>query len=188
MASTAAVISDAGSLLPHEIHPTKHMKHIIITFLLACSLPLSSANAAVKEGQNMPKLSQFLPGATLPNTNGKVVLVDFWASWCGPCKLSFPSLNKLQTKYGSQGLVIIGIGVDDDPAKYKSFADKMKASFSLVHDSGKRAAAFFGPPSMPTSYLIDRKGVIRHIHTGFEGSKTEAKYTTEIEALLAEKR
>lgn len=162
------------------------MKNIISLILFACAASLSSTQAEVKEGQTMPKLAPLLPGASVPSTAGKVVLVDFWASWCGPCKLSFPSLNNLHTKYSPKGLVIIGIGVDDDPVKHKSFADKMKASFTVVHDSAHKAAGTFGPSSMPTSYLVDRKGVIRHVHTGFKGAKTEAEYTTEIEALLAE--
>ncbi|MEO5713558.1 MAG: redoxin family protein [Luteolibacter sp.] len=162
------------------------MKTIVTAILLTCLSPVLSAADGAKAGQSMPKLAQLLPGATVPNTSGKVVLVDFWASWCGPCKQSFPALNQLQAKYGSKGLVIIGIGVDDEAAKYKSFADNMKASFPVVHDSGHQAAAFFNPPSMPSSYLVDRKGTIRFVHTGFRGDKTVAEYTTEIEALLAE--
>lgn len=162
------------------------MKTIIAAMALAFSTSLLPAADAAKAGQQMPKLSQLLPGATLPNTAGKVVLVDFWASWCGPCKESFPALNRLQAKYASKGLVIIGIGVDDDAAKYKAFAGKMGATFALAHDSGHQAAAFFNPPSMPSSYLVDRKGVIRHVHTGFRGAKTEAEYVAEIEALLGQ--
>lgn len=162
------------------------MKHIVTAILLVCATPVLSAADAVKVGQSIPKLSQLLPGASVPNTSGKVVLVDFWASWCAPCAKSFPCLNKLQAKYASKGLVIIGIGVDDDAAKHKAFADKMKASFSVVHDTSHKAAGFFNPSTMPSSYLVDRKGVIRHIHTGFNGSKTETEYTTEIEALLSE--
>jgi len=162
------------------------MKTIATAILLACLSPALSAAGVAKAGQSMPKLSQLLPGATIPNTSGKVVLVDFWASWCGPCKQSFPALNQLQAKYGSKGLVIIGIGVDEEAAKYKAFADHMKASFTLAHDTGHQAAAFFNPPSMPSSYLVDRKGVIRYAHSGFRGEKTVAEYTTEIEALLAE--
>lgn len=164
------------------------MKQIITLFLVASTAFLSPVHAAVKEGESMPKLASLLPGTTVPSTSGKVVLVDFWASWCGPCKQSFPVLNKLHNQYSSKGLVVIGIGVDDDPAKFKSFTDKMKSSFPVVHDSAHKAAASFGPSTMPTSYLVDRKGVIRHIHTGFKAGKTEAEYTAEIEALLAEKK
>ncbi|MEO5915203.1 MAG: redoxin family protein [Luteolibacter sp.] len=162
------------------------MKTIIATLALACStLALSAADGA-KVGQPLPKLAQLLPGATIPNTSGKVVLVDFWASWCGPCKASFPALNRLQAKYSAKGLVIIGVGVDDDAAKYKEFSSKMGAKFSIAHDSAHKVADFFSPPSMPSSYIADRKGVIRYVHTGYRGEKTEAEYTTEIEALLAE--
>ncbi len=161
------------------------MKSIISILAFACSTLVLTAADKAKVNQAMPKLSQLLPGASLPNTSGKVILVDFWASWCGPCKASFPCLNRLQEKYASKGLVIIGVGVDEDAAKYTAFSKKMGAKFTVVHDAQHKAAEFFAPPSMPTSYIIDRKGVIRHIHTGFRGEKTEAEYTAEIEALLA---
>ncbi len=162
------------------------MKFVITTLSLACSVLSLSAGEPAKVGQSLPKLASLLPGATLPNMSGKVVLVDFWASWCGPCKQSFPSLNRLHEKYGPKGLVIIGIGVDDEASKYQAFSGKMGAKFALAHDSTHQVANFFNPPSMPTSYMVDRKGTIRYIHTGFHGT-TEAEYTTEIEALLSGK-
>ena len=152
--------------------------------LIALVLSFTSALFAASPGEKAPQISKLLPGASLPATSGKVVLVDFWASWCGPCKASFPALNRLQKKYGPKGLVIIGVGVDDDAAKYQAFAKKMSASFPLAHDSAHKAAAKFNPQSMPSSYLIDRKGVIRYVHTGFHPKKTETEYSTEIEALL----
>ena len=158
---------------------------LILAALAAVSLMSSAAPVAV--GQKMPALGGLLPGAKVPDTAGKVVLIDFWASWCGPCKASFPALNRLHSKYQSKGLVIVGIGVDDDQAKFKAFSSKMGATFPLIHDSGHKAAGFFGPSSMPSSYLIDRKGVIRHIHNGFRGAKTEAEYSAEIETLLSGK-
>lgn len=162
------------------------MKSILLAAMVTAVAAAHTFADPAKAGQSMPKMSSLLPGASIPSTAGKVVLVDFWASWCGPCKASFPVLNKLHDKYASKGLVVIGVGVDEEPAKYQAFAAKMGARFPLVHDSSHKAAAFFAPATMPTSYLVDRKGVIRHVHTGFRGSKTEAEYVAEIEALLAQ--
>jgi thiol-disulfide isomerase/thioredoxin len=158
------------------------MKCILLA--LTATLLTLQAQEPAKVGQPMPKLATLLPTATLPNTAGKVVLIDFWASWCGPCKASFPALNRLHQTYAEKGLVIIGIGVDDEPTKYAAFSRKMGAKFPLAHDSTHQVANFFNPPAMPTSYLMDRKGIIRHIHQGFHQGKTESEYATEIEALL----
>jgi peroxiredoxin len=162
------------------------MKSIHIAALFcASSMVLSAAGPSV--GQPVPKLGSVLPGAKIPATSGKVVLVDFWASWCVPCEASFACMNRLQSSYGTKGLVIIGISVDDEKSGFDTFVAKQKPSFSVVHDSTHKAAESFDPPGMPTSYLVDRKGNIRHIHKGFKGASTEKDYTTEIEALLAEK-
>lgn len=162
------------------------MKHLLsLTGALCVFFSLASrASADPAVGSALPNLSSLLPGAALPKTGGKVVLVDFWASWCAPCKASFPAMARLQAKYGSQGLVILGIGVDDEVDKYQAFAAKNKANFALAHDAKHQAAAFFNPPTMPTSYLVDRAGKIRYIHKGFKGGSTEAEYAKEIEALL----
>ena len=148
----------------------------------ACS---SAAGPSV--GQPLPKLGSLLPGAKIPATSGKVVLVDFWASWCVPCEASFACMNRLQSSYSAKGLVIIGISVDEEKAGFDAFVAKQKPSFTVVHDSAHKAAESFSPPGMPTSYLVDRKGNIRYIHKGFKGASTEKDYTKEIEALLAEK-
>ncbi len=161
------------------------MKTILLITALLCSSMMTSMAKQPSAGQKLPSLSQLLPGASIPKTKGKVVLVDFWASWCGPCKASFPCFTRLHNKYASKGLVIIAIGVDTDIKKYKAFVAKHKSPFPMVHDSSHKAAGFFNPPAMPSSYLVDRNGVIRYIHKGFKGAKTEALYEKEILALLA---
>jgi len=152
---------------------------------LTCIGVALPATAKVEVGRSIPKLAKLVPGAEIPITSGKIVLIDFWASWCSPCRESFPILNELHQKYGPRGLVIIGISVDEKEADYRRFASKMKAAFPLVHDSAHKAAAAFNPTTMPMSYIVDRKGILRHTHKGFRGAKTRAKYIAEIEALLA---
>ncbi len=165
------------------------MKQILsLLLVIAGATPVLTAADSLKAGQALPKLAPLLAGAKLPDTSGKVVLVDFWASWCVPCKASFPALNKLQADQAAKGLVIIAIGVDDDAADFKKFAAAMQAKFPLVHDAAHQAVGAFNPPTMPTSYLVDRKGVIRYVHSGFKGAKTEKEYTAEIETLLGEAR
>ena len=91
---------------------------LICSLFLAFAAPFLTAGETVKIGQPLPALAPLLPGAKLPATAGKVVLVDFWASWCVPCKASFPAMNRLHTQYSGKGLVILGIGVDDKEADF----------------------------------------------------------------------
>ena len=162
------------------------MKTIIAATLFAFSTALLPA-ASPAIGQNAPKLGDLMPGVKLPATAGKVVLVDFWASWCVPCEASFGCMGRLHKTYASKGLTIIAISVDEEVANFKAFAAKQKPSFFITHDANHKVAEAFNPPGMPTSYLIDSKGKIRFIHKGFKGAATEAEYTKEIETLLAEK-
>ena len=162
------------------------MKAVLTTIVLACSTLLLPAASAPSVGQALPKLTDLLPDAKLPATSGKVVLVDFWASWCAPCEASFPCMTRLHDKYSAKGLVIIGIGVDEEVANYKTFAAKQKVTFTLAYDGSHKAAAFFNPSTMPGSYLVDRKGKIRFIHKGFKKATTEPEYIKEIETLLVE--
>ena len=118
---------------------------------------------------------------------GKVVLLDFWASWCGPCKKSFPELDKIQQAYKDKGLVILAINVDEKADEMESFLKAHPVSFAVVRDAKQKLVAAAGVESMPTSVLVDAKGVIRFQHTGFRGAETVKQLTEEIEKLLAGK-
>jgi thiol-disulfide isomerase/thioredoxin len=109
----------------------------------------------------------------LQQFQGKVLYVDFWASWCGPCAKSFPFLNNLNREFKGRGLQIIGINLDEKPDEAKSFLSKYPANFTVAADVGGECAKNFGVEAMPSSYLIDRNGVIRHIHLGFRTGEAE---------------
>jgi cytochrome c biogenesis protein CcmG, thiol:disulfide interchange protein DsbE len=117
----------------------------------------------------------------LEQYRGKVVVVDFWASWCVPCRRSFPWMNAMQAKYGDRGLVIIGINVDRDRAAAEEFLAEVPADFRIHYDSQADIARDFGVEAMPSSYIIGRDGAIVTRHLGFKVRKQD-----EYEAILVE--
>jgi peroxiredoxin len=122
---------------------------------------------------------------SLADLKGKVVVVDFWGTFCEPCKKSFPKLQDLYTKYSASGLRIVGISEDesDDKSKIPGFADSFGAKFSLGWDEDKSVAHAYKPQTMPSSFIIDRKGVIRYAHVGYHDGE-EAEVEKEIKELL----
>lgn len=115
----------------------------------------------------------------LEEYRGSVVVVDFWASWCVPCRRSFPWFDEMQRKYGDAGLVVIGINEDDVAADAAAFLQSFPVSFRIVRDAGGHLARRFDLVAMPTTYLIDRNGEIASRHLGFKVGKKE-----EYEAML----
>jgi cytochrome c biogenesis protein CcmG, thiol:disulfide interchange protein DsbE len=114
---------------------------------------------------------------------GKVVLVDFWASWCGPCREELPVLENLYKKYRAKGFEVIGVNQDQDPANASKFLRRTPLSFTVLHDAKRSVAGAYGPDKMPSSYLIDRHGLVRYVHPGFRASDA-AGLEREINALL----
>ena len=137
-----------------------------------------------REGQPLPNLESFALQGQLPPRAGKVVLLDFWASWCAPCKASFPVLDRMYRTYKDRGFVILAVNVDDDPADMEKFLADHPVSFPIVHDARKRLVEQMAPEAMPTSYLAGRDGRIQVIHEGFKGKETEDALRAEIEKLL----
>lgn len=121
------------------------------------------------------------PAHNLQELKGKVVYMDFWASWCPPCIKSFPFLNELENQLKEQGLQVIGVNLDEKVADAQAFLASHPVDFSIVADPSKQCAKSFEVMAMPTSYLIDRKGNIRHIHRGFRSGETE-----ELRALISQ--
>jgi thiol-disulfide isomerase/thioredoxin len=142
------------------------------TYLMALLLIVANPNAhAVEVGASLPECALEVMDSkqnlSLSQYKGKVLYVDFWASWCGPCAKSFPFLNELHQQLKDQGLQIVGVNLDENVDDAKAFLAKYPASFSVMADTGKQCAKDFDVKAMPSSYIIDRKGIVHHIHLGF---------------------
>lgn len=118
---------------------------------------------------------------------GKVVLLDFWASWCLPCKEELPLLNDMAGRLSSKGIEFIGVSIDEEKGDAERFLEQKKNwSLKLGHDPEQVGAKLFNPPKMPTSYVIDRQGVVRHVNAGFERDDVEKVEAQLIAAASAE--
>jgi thiol-disulfide isomerase/thioredoxin len=117
--------------------------------------------------------------------DGQVIYLDFWASWCGPCRQSFPFMDDLYRRYHDQGLTVIAVNVDKDRDKATAFLEGMSTPFTIVYDSEGVLPKAFALPAMPTSFVFDRRGKLRASHVGFEPSSI-ADIEEEIVRLLSE--
>jgi peroxiredoxin len=124
---------------------------------------------------------------SLDSLHGKVVLLDFWGTFCEPCKKSFPKLQDLYTKYGDSGLRILGVSEDeaDDKDQIPEFASTYGAKFTLGWDGDKNVARSYKPETMPSSFLIDKNGVVRFAHVGYHDGE-EVEIEKEIKELLGQ--
>jgi cytochrome c biogenesis protein CcmG, thiol:disulfide interchange protein DsbE len=146
----------------------------LIAAVLFC-LSMYSNAFALNAGSPAPDFE--LPGSKgtvkLSSTSGSVVYLDFWASWCGPCRQSFPWMNSIQEKYRSQGLKVIGVNLDSKNEDVQKFLAQLPAQFTVAFDSKGTTPQIYGVKGMPTSFLIGRDGRIILQHSGFKESDRE---------------
>lgn len=143
---------------------------------------------ALEPGQPAPAFA--LPRADgakveLAGLAGRVVLVDFWASWCAPCRRSFPALDAMQKKYAGQGLTVVGINVDTERDEALRFLAAVPVGFTIVFDPDGATPTSYQVKAMPSSYVIGRDGKLRLANLGFR-AKDEAKLEAAVVAALAE--
>jgi peroxiredoxin len=125
------------------------------------------------------------PNLRLQEQRGQVVLVNFWASWCGPCRQEIPHLNRLHEKYRASGFQVLGINIDDDARVATELATRLGVKFPVLLDTDKKASRLYDMSAMPATVVIDRDGRVRYIHRGYRDG-FEKTYEQQIRGLLKE--
>ncbi|WP_341888353.1 TlpA disulfide reductase family protein [Variovorax sp. YR752] len=146
---------------------------------------LGSARAALPAGSAPDFTLRTTAGGNLrlQEQRGQVVMVNFWATWCGPCKIEMPHLNRLYTKYRASGFQLLGVNIDDDPRNAVATATKLGVSFPVLLDGDKRVSKLYDLSTMPTTLIIDRDGRLRHLHRGYREGY-EQTYDQQVRELL----
>jgi peroxiredoxin len=122
----------------------------------------------------------------LSEYRGDVVLINFWATWCGPCRQEMPLLDELYGRYQRVGFSLLGVNIDDDSARAMDMAKELGVTFPVLFDENKEVSKLYEVEAMPVTVLLDREGTVRHVHHGYKPGY-EQKYLDEIRSLLREK-
>ena len=160
------------------------MKKMIVALAL---LTAGAAFAGVGKGQRAPEFSlPSLKGSTvtLASMKGKVVLVDFWAQWCEPCKKELPQLDRLAKDYAQKGVVIVAVNIDKQRENAERMVKQLGVSLPVLLDPAGSVAGSYDLPKMPTSFVIDKKGIVRFINEGFDGPKDVDRFKQELDELI----
>jgi peroxiredoxin len=149
---------------------------------------VSTLAASSLEGQVAPDF--VLRSATgenlrLSEYRGDVVLINFWATWCGPCRQEMPLLDDLYGRYQRVGFNLLGVNIDEDSRRAMQMVQELGVSFPVLFDENKEVSKLYEVAAMPVTILVDREGIVRHVHHGYKPGYEE-KYLTEIRSLLRE--
>lgn len=160
-------------------------KMLLVSLILAV---ISQIAFAANVGDSAPSFrARTLDGSqTISNEDlkGKVIFVDFWASWCPPCLKSLPDFEQLQTSFsGRNDVVVLAINLDENPQDANKFLSTLDVTYKILADSEGKIPESFGVSTMPSSFIIDKEGVIRYVHKGYKSGDV-SKIKSEIEQLL----
>jgi peroxiredoxin len=156
-----------------------------VAALLACGAVSASTLQPSSMAPDFTLRSMDGPNLRLNEQRGRVVMVNFWATWCGPCRQEMPHLNKLHDKYRDAGFVLLGVNIDDNARAAIDLANKLGLRFPVLLDTDKTVSRLYDLGSMPATVLIDREGRVRHLHRGYREGY-ELSYDQQVRALLKE--
>ena len=158
----------------------------LVLVLLIATLGVSSHAVGIR--QQAPDFTlKSLEGSNLrlEEYRGQVVLINFWASWCGPCRQEMPLLDRLHHRYEDAGFAVLGVNVEGDVTPAQKVVDKTKVTFPVLIDEQQKVSELYSLEAMPSTVVIDRDGVVRYIHRGYKPGD-EAKYVEVVKQLIRE--
>jgi peroxiredoxin len=158
------------------------------TALAAAAMAGSAASAAVTPAAGAPDFTLPTlggPNLRLQEQRGRVVMINFWASWCGPCRDEMPQLARLYDKYRASGFTVLAVNIDEDPHKAANVAQQLGMRFPVLLDTGKQVSRLYDLSAMPSTVLVDRDGRVRYVHRGYRDGYAET-YDRQIRELLRE--
>lgn len=156
----------------------------ITATLATATLGFIALAGTPKAGEAFPDLAQAGLEGKVPELAGKVVVVDFWASWCGPCKKALPILADLNKEYAPKGVVFVAVSLDEEKSDMEAYLKKNPIPFAVVRDAKGKLAEKLSIGSIPMSFVIAADGKVSAVHEGFEGEKVRAKYAAQLDQLL----
>ena len=165
----------------------KGLRSIVLGALITAFAATSIASSGLA-GQAAPDFvlkSSTGENLRLSEHRGDVVMINFWATWCGPCRQEMPLLDDLYSRYERVGFSLLGVNIDDDSRRARQRMYDLGVIFPVLFDEAKEVSKLYEVEAMPVTVLVDREGVVRHVHHGYKPGY-EDKYLTEIRALLRE--
>ena len=163
------------------------VKHCFLGFVCSVFAATSLASSGLT-GQPAPDFalkSSSGENLRLSEYRGDVVMINFWATWCGPCRQEMPLLDELYSRYQRVGFSLLGVNIDDDSSKAMNMVAELGVSFPVLFDARKEVSKLYAVDAMPVTVLVDREGTVRHVHQGYKPGYEE-KYLDEIRSLLRE--
>jgi len=164
------------------------VKNLTRLMMLTVAALLSLASYAVELREEAPDFTlKSLDGSNLrlQEYRGQVVLINFWASWCGPCRQEMPLLDRLHNRYEDTGFAVLGVNVEGEIEPAQKVVDKTRVGFPVLLDAEQKVSEIYALEAMPSTVVVDRDGVVRYVHRGYKPGD-EAKYVEVVKQLIRE--
>ena len=156
-----------------------------VVFSAFAASSLASSGLAGQPAPDFALKSASGENLRLSEYRGDVVMINFWATWCGPCRQEMPLLNELYSRYERVGFNLLGVNIDDDSRRAMEMIDELGVSFPVLFDASKEVSRLYEVDAMPVTIIVDREGNVRYVHQGYKPGY-EQKYLDQIRALLRE--